>query len=345
MIRARMKTAQRRAGSGTIKFDSQSTFLARGVVGGPLEGDGPVGPYLDHAYSDQKAGQSTFETAEREMMLNACFTALNAAGLCPRDVDLFLAGDLLNQTVTSNYCALHLGVPLMGLSGACSTLAESLTLGSSLVSGGFASRVMVAVSSHNGAAERQYRYPTEYGLKRPPWAQWTVTGAGAAILGAGGDVAITHATPGRVLDMAVRDPFDLGAAMAPAALDTLVRHLDDTQQNMEDYDMVLTGDLGKNGHHLMRELAESRGIRLGENLRDCGLMIYDLEGQGVFSGGSGAACSAIVTLGRVLSDMVSGRLRRVLLLATGALHSPTLFQQGENIPGIAHAVVLEKQAS
>lgn len=334
-------TGSRRLGKGTLKFVPPAGILATGVVGGPMESQGPLSACLDHAYADQFAGKKTFEKAEREMMLNACYTALNKAGLAPGDVNLFLAGDLLNQTVTSNFCGLELGIPVLGQYGACSTLGQSLALGAMMVSAGYADTVLVAVSSHNGAAERQYRYPTEYGLKRPPWAQWTVTGAGAVLLGSQSQVNITYATPGRVKDLAVRDPFDLGAAMAPAALDTLVTHLEDTGSNMEDYDLVLTGDLGKNGYSLLIDLARSQGVVLGDNLADCGLTIYDLENQQVFSGGSGAACSAIVLLGKILPDLQRGRLHRVLLAATGALHSPTSFQQGENIPSIAHAVRLE----
>ncbi len=342
-----MKTlsATRRIGKYTLTFDPPPVIAATGVVAGPKEARGPLSSGYDHTYPDQTAGKKTFEEAEREMMLNASFSALNRLGLSPEDVDLFLAGDLLNQTVTANFSALKLGMPFMGLYGACATLGQALIVGSSLLVGGFASRILLAVSSHNSAAERQYRYPTEYGIKRPPQAQWTVTAAGAAVLDARGssDIGITSATVGRVMDMGCRDVFDLGGAMAPAAVDTMIRHFTDMGRAPSDYDLIATGDLGKFGRQMAVEMASLEGgFTLGDNYFDCGEMIYDLEKQDAFSGGSGAGCSAAVLMADILPRLRQGKLKRILLVTTGALHSPTIYQQGEHIPTTAHAVTIER---
>ncbi|MGQ9779179.1 MAG: stage V sporulation protein AD [Bacillota bacterium] len=317
--------------------------IQTGTVVGPTEGEGPLRDWFDHIYTDPMAGERSFEQAEKEMMLNACYTALHKAGKAPTDVDFFLAGDLLNQIITSGFAALALKIPFLGLYGACSTSAESLAVATALVDAGFAGLVLCAVSSHNSTAERQYRYPTEYGSFRKPTAQWTVTGAGAALVAAEGyGPRITHVTVGTVEDYGVKDPFNLGAAMAPAAATTLARHFADTGRSPDYYDLIVTGDLGSFGHRLLLDLvAEKGGFDLTKNSQDCGVMTYDGERQDVHAGGSGCACSAVVVFGYLYRQMLAGKLRRVLLCATGALHSPTSVQQGENIPVIAHAVSLE----
>lgn len=333
---------QKRLGKQTVAFQDPPAIAGAAAVVGPKEGEGPLGGDFDRVYPDPSLGQDSFERAEREMMKAACHIALQKANLTPADVDFFLAGDLLNQIITASFTALELGVPYLGVYGACSTSAESLALGAMLIDGGFARRVLVACSSHNATAERQYRYPVEYGGQRKPYSQWTVTGAGAAVLVKGGNgPRVTHATVGKVLDYGVKDPYNQGAAMAPAAADTIVRHLLDTGRQPADYDVIATGDLARVGHQLARELAaRDGGIALGANFTDCGILIYG-EDQGVHSGGSGCACSAVVTFGHFLRKMEQGRLRRLLLVATGALLSTTSAQQGENIPGVAHGVVIE----
>lgn len=319
-------------------------IVGAAAVAGPLEAEGPLGAEYDQTYPDLLIGQPSFEKAERQMMIDACGLALSKANLTekPPKVDYFLAGDLLNQIITSSFSGLQLGVPFLGLYGACSTLAEALGLGAMLIDGGFADRVLCSVSSHNATAERQYRYPTEYGSQRKPYAQWTVTGSGAVVLAASGSgPRITHVTIGKVNDMGIKDPFDQGAAMAPAAVDTIVNHLRDTGRSPDYYDLIVTGDLARFGQEMAIRLAADRGVDLGDRYHDCGVMIYDNTRQDVHSGGSGCASSAIVFCGHLLKEVARGNLRRILLVATGALLSPTTFQQGENIPTVAHAVAVE----
>ncbi len=331
-------------GEQTWKPGKTPVLIEAAAVVGPLEGRGPLAQWYDHVYDDDgMAGERSFEQAEKEMMLNACYTALKKAGRTPESIDLFLAGDLLNQIITSGFSALQLKVPFLGLYGACSTSAESLIVATALVDAGFAQTVLCAVSSHNSTAERQYRYPTEYGVFRKPTAQWTVTGAGAALVAASGaGPRITHVTVGKVQDYGVKDVLNLGAAMAPAAADTLCRHFADTGRSPDFYDVIATGDLGKFGRQLAVELAAQKGgFTLGDNYQDCGVMLYDCERQDVHAGGSGCACSAVVTFGYLYRRLLKGEIRSLLLCATGALHSPTSAQQGGNIPVIAHAVSLE----
>lgn len=333
----------KRVGQSTIRFTSPPVIVGAAAVVGPMEAEGPLAGEFDYAFPDLYCGAASFEKAERELMLSACRTALQKARLTPDQVDLFLAGDLLNQIITSSFVAVALQIPFLGIYGACSTCAEGLALGSMLIDGGYARTVLVACSSHNCSAERQYRYPVEYGGQRKPYAQWTVTGAGAAVLSAAGSgPRVTHATIGRVVDRGIKDPFNQGAAMAPAAVDTIIRHLLDTGRTPADYDRIATGDLARFGQAIARELAAAEGgFTLGDNYVDCGVLIYDNQRQDVHSGGSGCGCSAVVTYGHFLREMARGRLRNLLLVATGALLSPTSFQQGENIPTVAHGVVIE----
>lgn len=332
-----------RLGEATLEFGLGVPLVAGAAVGGPTEGGGPLAADFDHLYDDLVMGQTSFELAEREMLKNACFTALQKAALTPADIDFVLSGDLLNQIISSSFTARDLAVPYLGLYTACATVCEGLTLGAVLVSGGFARKVLVACASHNCTAERQYRYPVEYGSQRRPYAQWTVTAAGAGVLAAAGEgPRVTHATVGRVLDMGVKDPYNQGAAMAPAAIDTLRRHLADTGRRPEDYDLIATGDLARFGKEMALTLAaKDAGLPLAGRYQDCGDLIFDQEHQDVHSGGSGAGCAAAVGFGHLLRRLQQGELRRLLLIATGALLSPTSFQQGENIPAIAHAVAIE----
>lgn len=331
-----------KAGKHSILLDIPPYLASAAAVAGPKEGQGPLGTDFDLIYKDMLVEQPSFEAAERKMLGDACALALEKGGYLLEQMDYFLAGDLLNQITVSGYCAAKLALPFFGLYGACSNLTLTLALGAILVSGGFAAHVLIATSSHNCSSERQFRYPTEYGFQRPPQAQWTVTGAGAAVVSAEGQPPrITALTLGKVVDLSQNDPFGLGVAMAPAAASTLLLHFQELQRNPSYYDLIVTGDLGKVGMKLNRQLLARNGYDLEKNYNDCGVMIYNPDLQQVDAGGSGCACSALVGLGHIWRRMQAGELSKVLLVSTGALHSPTTLAQGENIPTIAHAVALE----
>ena len=276
------------------------------------------------------------------MLERAADLALSKAKVYADGVDVFLGGDLLNQIVSSGYTARQLGIPFLGLYGACSTMAESLLLGAMLIDGGFADTALCATCSHFSTAERQYRFPLELGNQRTPTAQWTVTGAGATLLGRESllPLCIESVTIGSVWDLKQTDANNMGAAMAPAAMQTLKSHLDDLHRIPEDYDLIVTGDLGRVGYDLMKLLCRKEGIELDQRYIDCGCEIFDVS-QDVHSGGSGCGCSAVSLNGWLLGRMLKGEIRKMLFLATGALMSPTMSQQGESIPGVAHAVSLE----
>ena len=324
-------------GKQTFIFTGKPVILGYSTVAGPKEGQGPVGPYFDKIYPDIIIGQESFEKAERQMMVNAIDTALEKASISRNMVDCFISGDLLNQIITSGFSALDLAAPFLGIYGACSSFCEGLIVGGILVDSGAAQVVITATSSHNNTAERQYRYPTEYGAQIPPWSQHTVTGAAATVLGVRGTgPKLELATVGKVMDLGIKDPLNMGAAMAPAAADTIFTHLEDTGRKPGDYDLIVTGDLGKIGREILVELAQRQGYDLSGNYRDCGELIYSKE-QLENAGGSGCACSPLVTLGMLFNQ----NYKRILVAATGALHSPTSYQQGDNIPAIAHAVSIE----
>lgn len=337
---------KRKSGAQTLVFLSLPRIKSAATVVGPLEGEGPLGSSFDTVYPDQLQDHKSWEACERAMMKEAVHLALKKGGVASQAVDFMLAGDLLNQIISCNFAARDLGIPFLGLYGACSSFAEAIGLGAALVDAGFAAHTVATVSSHYGTSERQYRFPTEYGGQRPAYSQYTVTGSGAALIANAASAAqapaVTHFTIGKVLDLGIKDPYDMGSAMAPAAADTLQRHFLDTGRSVADYDLILTGDLASVGKKIMVELAELAGIDLGSKYDDCGCRIYDRDKQPVFAGGSGCACSAVVTLATILPKLQSGKLRRVLVIATGALLSPLTFQQGESIPCIAHAVVLEQ---
>lgn len=332
----------KRVGQYTVQFSQPPVILSTAAVVGPKEGAGPLRDTFDLILEDTYGGEKSWELAERKMLAEAVRLALAKASLLAEDVQFLLAGDLLNQTISANFVASQYGIPFLGLYGACSTMFEGLSLAAMLIDGGFADQVIAAASSHYGTAERQYRLPTEQATQRSMSAQWTVTGAGAIILGARGQgPRVTTATVGRVLDLGVKDAADMGGAMAPAACDTLVRHLQDAGSQPGDYDLVITGDLGKVGTALLRQLAGQNGYPLGDNYQDCGLLIYDTQQQDTHAGGSGCACSAVVTAGHLYQELQGKRLRKVLGIGTGSLQSPISVFQGESIPGIGHAVVME----
>lgn len=333
-----------RIGKQTLVFSSRPAILSYASVVGPKEGRGPLSEGFDMIMEDAANHESSYEMAEYKMILDAAERCMDKAGIDKEDVDIFLGGDLLNQIISTSLTARALSIPLLGLYGACSTMAESLLLGSALVNAGYARKTLCTAGSHYCTAERQFRYPLEYGNQRTPAAQWTVTGAGAYILGTGakGNAAIiTHGTIGKVVDFQITDANNMGAAMAPAAADTLATHFCDTKRMPKDYDRIFTGDLGKVGSELLRQLMQERAYHLDkETYQDCGLLIFD-PSDDVHAGASGCGCSASVLAAHILPHVISGEWKRVLLMATGALMSTTSSQQGESIPGIAHAVVIE----
>ncbi|WP_139489241.1 stage V sporulation protein AD [Brevibacillus dissolubilis] len=325
----------------TWQFTEDVRIQATATVVGPKEGEGPLGALFDRVYDDMYAGQDSWEKAERILMEDAVNIALEKARLKPDDIDQILAGDLLNQNITANFTAENLSIPLMGMYGACSTSMLTLSNAAALVNAGYANYIIAACSSHNATAERQYRYPTEYGGQKPPNAQWTVTGAGAAVVGIGGDgPRLTHATIGKVMDLGIKDPFDMGAAMAPAAVSTLMTHFEDTGLRPQDYDLIVTGDLASIGYAIAKDLLQKEGYDMDKVYNDCGLMVYHPD-QEVFAGASGCASSATVTYSYIVDQLSKGLLKKVLVCATGALLSPVSYQQGDSIPCIAHAVAFE----
>ncbi len=329
-------------GHQTWLFESRPVIRATGTVGGPFEAQGALAEDFDLLHGDIWLGETSFEKAEKKLMEQACEIAISRGEIKKTDVQFFLGGDLINQIISSSFTARTIGAPFLGLYGACSSSMEGLALASLMVDTGFAQNALTATSSHNAAAEKQFRYPTEYGSQKPPTAQWTVTGAGAALITRDGKgPRVTAATIGRVVDMGISDPFNMGGAMAPAAVDTIEAHFRDLKRKPEDYDLIATGDLGRVGHIIAADLLEEHGLPIPEErFTDCGLLIYRKE-QPVFAGASGCACSATVTYGHFLKRMRQGELKKILVIATGALLSPLSYQQKESIPCIAHAVAIE----
>jgi stage V sporulation protein AD len=314
---------------------------AWGSCGGKKEGDGPLGPGFDRIGSDNRFGCETWEQTESQMVEIAVREACRKVELEPEALQCALGGDLLNQCIATSYAMRQLNVPFLGLYGACSTMAEGLLLGSLMAAAGVGDPVAAVAGSHFCSAERQYRYPLEYGGQRPPTAQWTATATGAVILSATtSKIAVRAATLGRVYDPGVTDASNMGAAMAQAGYETLRTFFQDSGMKPADFDLIATGDLALIGEGLVRELFRLDGVNLGDNYRDCGRMLYT-EDQDVQAGGSGAGCSAAALCARILPDLAAGRLRRVLFAGTGALLSPTSSNQGESIPGICHLVYLE----
>lgn len=329
----------------TITLKNRPGITAGAAIVGQKEGEGPLRASFDQIVEDDLFGEESWEKAESRFYYIAATACLNKAGLTPAQIGVLLGGDLLNQIMSTSMAARELHIPFLGLYGACSTMAESLCIGAMLTDAGHVQHALCAVSSHFCSAERQYRFPLEYGNQRTPTAQWTVTGAGATLLSADPARAIcrcTHVTIGQVTDMGITDANNMGAAMAPAAADTLRRHLEDTGRTAEDYDLIITGDLGQIGHDILLALMQEAGHPLiPERYLDCGLAIFDREKQDVHAGGSGCGCSAAVLNGHILQRFQAGELHRVLFMATGALLSTTTTQQGCTIPGIAHAIALE----
>ncbi|MDR0267932.1 stage V sporulation protein AD [Paenibacillus sp.] len=330
----------------TWEFKGKPAILSSATVVGPDEGQGPLSADFDYIYDNIEINEQTWEKAERKLLEQASQLAVVKAELTKDQIQFFVGGDLMNQIISSAFAARKLGVPYLGVFGACSTSMESLALAALLVDTGAAERVMAGTASHNCTAEKQFRYPTEYGGQKPPTAQYTVTGAGCSIIGKGGKgPVIAGATIGRIMDLGIKDPFNMGAAMAPAAADTIAAHFRDTGLAPGDYDLIVTGDLASVGLPIAKELLQKTGINMDETeFTDCGLLVYDIRNQTyVKAGGSGCGCSAVVTYGHLLKRLANKELKKVLIVATGALHSPISYQQGESIPCIAHAVALEME--
>lgn len=324
----------------TLFFKNPPSITGFATVGGKKESEGPLKDCFDLLFEDNTLGEPTWEKSESALQRYCIEQLLQKTNTKMTDIDYVLAGDLQNQCTASAYTLRGLDVQFLGLYGACSTMAEGLGVASVLAAGGMAKRVIALASSHFCAAERQFRSPLEYGGKRTPTAQWTVTGAGAMMLEPEGNGPFVRAvTFGRIRDFEVTDITNMGAAMAPAAAETILRYFEDSKELPERFDGIYTGDLGQVGSELLLEILKKNGMDL-KNHFDCGTMIYDLEAQQVQSGGSGCGCSASVFAGKLLPELKKGKLRRVLVLSTGALMSQTTTLQGESIPGIAHLAEL-----
>lgn len=330
----------KRLGKCTLEFHRPPSLLAQAAVGGKKEAEGPLGKDFDQTFQDTTLQEDSWEKAEAQLQKEAVSLVLGKAGVRPQQVDYLFAGDLLNQCISSTFGLMDFGIPFLGQYGACSTMAQTLLLAAILVESGAARRALAVTSSHFCAAERQFRLPLEYGGQRSPTAQWTATAAGCALVGLGGTVQIRRGLAGKIQDLGVKDPANMGAAMAPAAADSICAFLQDTNTRPEDYDGIFTGDLGLVGTRLLYQCLEDNGVDLQPVHQDCGLLLYDRERQDVHAGGSGCGCSASVLCGHLLHRMERGELRRILFCATGALMSPTSSQQGQSIPGVCHILEL-----
>lgn len=332
-------------GTQSWQFNNSPVIESWGSSGGPFESEGNLAADFDVLHDDLWMGEESYEKAHRVLLEEAIDAALQKGEFQKEDMQFMLAGDLINQITPTSFAARTMAIPYFGLFGACSTSMEGLALASFIINYQGAKKVVTGASSHNSAAEKQFRYPTEYGGQKPPTAQWTVTGAGAAVLTDNSDkrgkIVTTSATIGKVVDMGISDPFNMGGAMAPAAADTIIAHFKDLNRQPSYYDLIVTGDLGRIGQATTYDLLQQAGLEITrEQFQDCGLLIYK-EDQPVQSGGSGAGCSASVLYGHLLNQMKNGIYRKILVVATGALLSPLSFQQKETIPCIAHAVAIE----
>lgn len=332
----------KKLGKRTYKLSCPPSIAGHANCVGDKEGQGPLKDSFDYISADPFFGEKSWEKAESSMVKKAYSMALDKAALSHSSIDMLFAGDLLNQCVGTTFGLRESGAAHFGVYGACSTMAESLALASMAVDGGFADTAAAVTCSHFCTAERQFRTPLEYGGQRTPTAQWTVTGAGAVVLKSfGPGPYVTHITPGMIVDPGIVDANNMGAAMAPAAYDTIKTHFEDTGRTPADYDLIVTGDLGKVGSNILVDFFKKDGVDISKQHTDCGLLIFDLKGQDVHAGGSGCGCSASVLTGYLLNGMREGRWKRILFAATGALMSTTTSQQGESIPGISCAVVID----
>lgn len=324
---------------GTINLDTSPSVIGFAAAVGKLEGEGPLADCFDYITDDNTLGENSWEKSESKLQQLAFNAAINKAKIAETDIDYLFAGDLLNQCTSSSYGARDTQLPFFGMFGACSTMAESLTMAGIFIDNGLGKNAAALTSSHFCSAERQFRFPLNYGEVRTPTAQWTATASGCCIVGAHDKPPyLKTVTTGKIKDMGITDANNMGAAMAAAAYDTISRHLANTNKSIDCFDMILTGDLGKVGSDILIDLFQRDNVDITEIHKDCGLMLYDLRKQDVHAGGSGCGCSASVLCGYILQEIAQNKLSNVLFTATGALMSPTMVQQGESIPGIAHCV-------
>ncbi len=331
-------------GEQTIRFEAPPTILSAASTVGPKEGKGPLAPYFDVILEDVLWGEDTWEKAETKILKETIQRAISKANLDVEQIQYIFAGDLLNQLTATSFAMRDFKIPFFGLYGACSTMAESMSLGAIMIDGGYADYVIAATSSHYCSAEKQFRYPLQLGVQRPLTASWTVTGSGAVVLSKEGlGPYVTYITTGKVVDLGIKDSMNMGASMAPAAADTIINHLLDTNRTPDYYDLIITGDLGSVGKQLVIEMAGEHDYDLSKNYTDCGVEIFDATSQDTHAGGSGCACAAVTLTGYILKEMEKETFQKVLFIPTGALLSSLSSQQGESVPGIAHAVAIESQ--
>lgn len=334
--------AKKKVSKQTVKFDNPPSIIQTASIAGPREGNGPLARYFDEIINDELWDEKTWEKAESKILRECINMVVKKSGQPHTNIEYILSGDLLSQCISSNYAVRETNIPFFGLYGACSTMSESLSLAAMIIDGGFADYVISAASSHFCSAERQFRFPLELGTQRPLTSQWTVTGAGASLISStGSGPYITDITTGKVIDMGINDSNNMGAAMAPAAVDTIFAHFNNTGIYPDDYDYIVTGDLGYVGLDIASDMLSKLGLKIENKLLDCGVLIFNREQQDVHAGGSGCGCSASVFNGYLYNEITSGNLKKILLVATGALMSPTSVQQGETIPAIAHAVTIQ----
>ena len=328
-------------GKQTIKFNNPPTIVDCACIVGPKEADGPLAKYFDKCLDNEMWGEKTWEKAESKIIKETVNTAISKSGVATDNIEYCFAGDLLNQCISSSFGLRELNIPFFGIFGACSTFVEGLSLASIFVENGI-NYAICASSSHFCSSEKQFRFPLELGNQRPPTAQWTVTGAGSAIISRTGQGPfVTHITSGKIVDMGIKDGNNMGAAMAPAAFDTIIAHFQDTGRTPDYYDAIFTGDLGYIGKDILIDLCKNAGYDISPNYDDCGVLIFDRKKQDTHSGGSGCGCCASVFSGYLFKQLKEQTLKHILLIATGALMNSTSSQQGESIPGIAHAVSIE----
>lgn len=332
----------KKIGTQTYKLDNPATILATSSIVGKKEADGPLAKYFDVCLEDEFYGEKTWEKAESKLIKTAIETAIKKAELSVADIDVLFAGDLLNQCISSSFGIRDFEIPFLGVFGACSTFVEGLMLSSMFLDSGAGNYAVAATSSHFCSAEKQFRFPLELGNQRPPTSQWTVTGGASAVVSKNGvGPYITHITPGIIVDKGIKDANNMGSAMAPAAISTIITHLKDTGRAPTYYDAIITGDLGHVGKEIVLELCKAEGYQLSSVYNDCGVLMFDKEKQDTHSGGSGCACCGTVFSGYFYKQLKEKKIKRLLLVATGALMNSTSTQQGESIPGIAHAVSIE----
>ncbi len=331
-------------GRQSVRFENPVYIITTASTVGPKEGEGPLAEFFDIILPDSLCGEDSWEKAESKIVKDTFGKALSKSKLSQENIDYIISGDLLNQNSGSTFAIRDMDIPFFGIFGACSTMGEGMSLGALLIDGGFANNILVGASSHFCASEKQFRFPLELGTQRTPTSTWTVTGQGSAILSNNTNEKcprITAITTGKIIDMGITDANNMGAAMAPAAFDTLNAHFSDLSLNPDYYDLIITGDLGYVGHDLVLKMFSEKNMDLSKNYSDCGILIFDKDKQDTNSGGSGCACSAVTFAGYLYKKLKDEQLNKLLFVPTGALMSPTSAQQGETIPGIAHAIAIE----